>query len=304
MDPKELVEQYRFREINAKTKIFGIVGFPLKTTYSPVIFNTVFSHEKINAVYVPFPTRKLENFLNLAREIKLAGASVTIPYKEDVIPHLSGKSEAVKAIGACNTIVSDAAGWEGFNTDTAGFSESLLTFTGKRNFRGLKLTILGAGGAAKAAAAEIYRLKGNCLILNRNSVRARELAKPYQFKWGDLDAQGLDMMDKYSDIIIQTTPVGTHPNVDEDPFDLYHFKGRETVMDLIYNPERTAFLRRAESAGCAVLNGFDMLIRQAKYQFQYFFNREFPEQLISRLNSALQSGAAAKTEGPTGRSSI
>jgi 3-dehydroquinate dehydratase/shikimate dehydrogenase len=284
LDPKELVEMYRFREINAKTKIFGIVGFPLKTTFSPLIFNTVFSHEKIDAVYVPFSSRRLENFLNLAKEIGLAGASVTIPFKETVIPHLSSSSDAVKAVGACNTIRSNGPGWDGYNTDTDGFSESLLNFTGKRNFRGLKITLIGAGGAAKAAAAEIHRLRGKCLILNRNDVRARELALPYQFKWGGLDAQGLDMMDKYSDIIVQTTPVGTYPHVDDDPFTLYHFTGRETVMDMIYNPGRTAFLQRAETAGCAVLNGFDMLIRQAKHQFQYFFNRDFPEQLIPRLN--------------------
>jgi 3-dehydroquinate dehydratase/shikimate dehydrogenase len=295
LDPKDLVELYRFREINAKTKIYGIVGFPLKTTYSPHIFNAVFSHEKIDAVYVPFPAGHFEAFLNLAKKIKLAGASVTIPYKEEVIPHLSNASETVKAIGACNTIVFngpglDGPGMDGYNTDTFGFSESLLTFIGKKNLRGSKITILGAGGAARAAAAEIHRLRGSCLILNRNSVRARELALPYQFKWGGLDAQGLDIMDKYSDIIVQTTPVGTFPNVDEDPFDLYHFKGKETVMDLIYNPERTAFLQRAEAAGCAVLNGFDMLIRQAKHQFQYFFNREFPEQLIPRLKTIIQPG--------------
>ncbi|MDR1929247.1 MAG: shikimate dehydrogenase [Treponema sp.] len=290
MDPRELVELYRFREINARTKIVGIVGFPLKTTYSPLIFNTVFSHEKIDAVYVPFPASRLEHFLSLAEELKAAGVSVTIPYKEAVIPYLGSSSETVKAVGACNTIVFDGTAWNGYNTDTYGFSESLLTFIGRRHLRGLKITVLGAGGAARAAAAEIYRLKGNCLILNRSAPRARELALPYQFKWGGLDAQGLDIMEKYSDIIVQTTPVGTFPNVDDDPLESYHFKGREMVMDMIYNPEKTAFLRRAEAAGCAVLNGFDMLIRQAKHQFQFFFRRDFPDQLIPRLNQYYKRG--------------
>jgi 3-dehydroquinate dehydratase/shikimate dehydrogenase len=143
--------------------------------------------------------------------------------------------------------------------------------------------VLGAGGAARAVTSEISRLKGKCLILNRNAVRARELAHTYRFKWGGLDSQGLDMMDRFSDIIIQTTPVGTAPNILDDPFGLYHFTGKETVMDLIYKPERTAFLKRAEAAGCRALNGFDMLIRQAKYQYQFFFGKDFPVELIPRL---------------------
>jgi 3-dehydroquinate dehydratase/shikimate dehydrogenase len=283
IDPRDLVKQYRFREITAKTTIYGLLGYPLKTTYSPRIFNTVFSHEKLDAVYVPFPAHNLDFFFHLARELKIAGASVTIPYKEEILPHLHTASEAVRDVGACNTIKADTLGWNGTNTDTLGFSESLLRFTGRRNFRGLKITVLGAGGAARAVLAEIHRLKGKCLILNRNSVRSRELALIYSYKWGGLDSQALDTMESYSDIIIQTTPVGTFPNVDDDPFELYHFKGHETVMDLIYNPNLTAFLKRAKKAGCQVLNGFDMLVRQAKYQYQYFFDRDFPEQLISRL---------------------
>jgi 3-dehydroquinate dehydratase/shikimate dehydrogenase len=111
---------------------------------------------------------------------------------------------------------------------------------------------------------------------------------PYHFNWGELNGQGVDLMDRYSDIIIQTTPVGTAPGIEDDPFPLYHFTGKETVMDMIYKPERTAFLKRASEAGCRVLNGFDMLIRQAKYQYQYFFKQDFPEQLIPRLQGITQ----------------
>jgi 3-dehydroquinate dehydratase/shikimate dehydrogenase len=292
IDPETLVKRYRFRDLSPRTTIYGVVGFPLKTTFSPRIFNTVFSHEKIDAVYVPFPAQNLNDFLHLAGELHLAGAAVTIPYKEEIIPRLRGVSDSVRKTGACNTIRADhSLGWDGINTDTLGFSESLLRFTGKKNFRGLKITVIGAGGAAMAAVSEIYRLKGRGLILNRNSVRARELALKYRYKWGGLDSQALDTMERYSDIIIQTTPVGTYPNVEDDPFELYHFKGHETVMDLIYNPEETAFLRRAKAAGCRILNGLEMLIRQAKYQYQYFFERDFPDQLIPRLEEIIRRKA-------------
>jgi 3-dehydroquinate dehydratase/shikimate dehydrogenase len=288
LDPRELVEKYRFREITGRTKIYGLTGFPLKTSYSPRIFNTVFNHEKIDAVYVPFPAQSLESFLNLAEKIKIPGASITIPYKEEILSHLRDSSETVRDMGACNTIKAGSPGWHGINTDTLGFSESLLCYMGRKNFRSLKATILGAGGAARAVVSEIYRLKGKCLILNRNAVRARDLAMIYGYKWGTLDSQALDTMERYSDIIIQTTLVGTFPKVEDDPFEVYHFRGHETVMDLIYNPPLTAFLKRAQTAGCGVLNGMDMLIRQAKYQYQYFFDRDFPDQLITRLTKMLK----------------
>ncbi|MDR0586950.1 MAG: type I 3-dehydroquinate dehydratase [Treponema sp.] len=285
LDPKELTELYRFRKIGEKTPVFALTGFPLKITYSPHIFNTAFSHEKIDAVYLPFPADNLESFLRLADEIDLAGAAITIPYKEEIIPLLQDSSDGVRTARACNTLVRSASGngWIGHNTDTLGFSGSLLSFIGKKNLHGLGVTILGAGGAARAAASEIHRLRGRCLILNRNPARAKELAAPYRFNWGGLDGRGLDIMDRYSDIIIQTTPAGTFPNVEDEPFPLYHFTGRETVMDLIYNPHRTAFLKRAENAGCRVLNGFDMLVRQAMSQYQLFLGRDFPTELIPRL---------------------
>jgi 3-dehydroquinate dehydratase/shikimate dehydrogenase len=288
LSPGELVEQYRFRNIGAATKIYAVTGFPLKTTFSPRIFNTLFGHEKIDAVYVPFPADNLDFFLELTKELGIPGVSITIPYKEAIVSRLCRIPDSIRNTGACNTILAGGGGWEGTNTDTLGFSESLLNFTGKKHFRGLKITVLGAGGAARAAVSEIYRLKGQCLILNRNSVRARDLAMPYGCKWGGLSSQSLDIMERYSDIIVQTTPVGTFPGIDEDPFELYHFKGHETVMDLIYNPERTAFLRRAEAAGCRILNGLDMLIRQAKYQYQFFFGRDFPDELIPRLTGILK----------------
>ena len=289
ISPREIVERYRFREINAATDIYGIVGFPLSVSYSPRSFNTVFNREKIDAVYLPFPTQNLDYFLELAEYLNIKGVSVTIPYKEEIIARLGSVSDSVRITGACNAIGYGPGGWKGINTDILGFSESLLNFLGKKNLRGQKITVLGAGGAARAVVSEIFRLKGKCLILNRNAVRARELALNYGYIWGGLDSQVLDKMERYSDIIIQTTPVGTFPNTDDDPFELYHFNGHETVMDLIYSPPETAFLKRALAAGCRALNGIDMLLRQAKYQYEYFFERDFPEQLIPALTVLLQS---------------
>lgn len=283
LDVRELAELYRFHEIDAGTRLFGITGFPLKVTASPTFFNKVFDAENLNAVYVPFPSDSLEEFLKLAEELGLEGASVTIPYKEKLLPYLAARSDQVNAVGACNTIVRGSEGWMGYNTDAKGFSTSLLDFTGAKTLWGKRITIIGAGGAARAATAEVYRLKGKALILNRTAVKARNLAKPYRFAWGGLDEESLERMRRYSNIIIQTTPAGMTGNADTDPAPEYRFSGKERVMDMIYEPERTPFLRRAEEAGCLVLNGYDMLLRQARYQYRFFIGKEFPPQLMSRI---------------------
>jgi 3-dehydroquinate dehydratase/shikimate dehydrogenase len=284
LDPRELTELYHFRELTSQTSVFGVVGFPLKATASPGFFNTVFGLENTNAVYIPFPAESIHAFMRLAGEIGLQGVSVTVPYKEEILPYLSFKSNSVVAIGACNTIVNSSQGWMGYNTDAPGFSDSLLAFINKKNFRGRRITIIGAGGAARAVAAEVHRLKGRALILNRSSVRARDLALPYHFAWGGLDNQGLEQIEKYADIIIQTTSAGMEPYTDINPLELYKFSGSEVVMDIIYKPERTKFLKQAAEAGCRISNGYDMLLRQARYQYGYFLKREFPAPLINRVN--------------------
>jgi len=283
LDPKKLAELYRFREITEKTKIFAVSGYPLKVTDSPRLFNTVFGIEHTDAVYVPIPADSVYSLMRLAEEIGISGISITVPYKEEILPYLANKSNEVVSIGACNTIVAGPQGWKGYNTDAPGFSASLLTFIGRKDFRGKKITVIGAGGAARAIVAELYRLKGKVLILNRSPARARSLSMPYRFAWAGLDKQGAELMEKYSDIIIQTSPVGMDPHPDEDPIDFYKFSGKEIVMDIIYRPEKTLCLRRAEEAGCRILNGSDMLYRQARFQYSYFMNKEFPPSLISRV---------------------
>ena len=282
-DPRELSEIYRFHQITSKTRIFAVTGYPLNASGSPHFFNSVFSIEQTDAVYIPAPADFIPSFLRLAEEIGISGVSVTVPFKEEILPFLAHKSNEVISIGACNTIVAGPEGWTGYNTDAAGFSGSLLSFIGRKDLRGRRLTIVGAGGAARAAASEVHRLKGKALILNRTQARARALAESYRFAWAGLDSRGADLMDKYSDIIIQASSVGMTPNVDADPIEFYKFSGRETVMDLIYRPAKTRCLRRAEAAGCRILNGYDMLMRQARLQYVYFMNKEFPPSLVTRV---------------------
>jgi 3-dehydroquinate dehydratase/shikimate dehydrogenase len=169
-----------------------------------------------------------------------------------------------------------------------------LHFTGRTGLKRQRVTLIGAGGMAKAVAWELYRMGAKVLILNRSLHKARDLASPYKFAWGDLGSSGVEMMDHYRDIIIQATPAGMAGNGDEpaampadtypqDILEMYRFSGREKVMDLVYDPEMTPFLKRAVRAGCLVINGYDMLTRQARYQYTVFTGREFPEYLARRV---------------------
>jgi 3-dehydroquinate dehydratase/shikimate dehydrogenase len=284
LDPIELFEFYRFKSITSKTHVFGITGSPLTTTLSPMFFNPVFALENLDAVYAPFPAASIQSFLQLADEIGLQGASVTIPHKESLVPYLKQVSDKVRAIGSCNTIVREEDGWHGYNTDAQGFSDSLLAFMGKKNLSGKKITIIGAGGVARAIAEEANRLKAKVLILNRTPLRARDLAECYKFRWAGLDVSGISLIDRFNDIIIQTTSVGMLPDVDKDPIEMYKFSGKEVVMDVIYKPEMTKMLKRAEGAGCRVLNGYDMFLRQAQLQYEVFTGKEFPSQLMSKMD--------------------
>jgi 3-dehydroquinate dehydratase/shikimate dehydrogenase len=284
LDVQELSEMYRFRNISKKTKIYGVVGFPLKASISPWFFNTVFGLEEADSVYVPFPTDSIVDLLNIAEELEVQGLSVTVPYKEAVLSNFTKYSNVVHSIGACNTISLSRDGWFGDNTDTSGFSDSLLEFINRKNLKRQKITIIGAGGAARAVAAEVYRLGGKALVLNRSVYKARNIAALYNFRWGGLDNQGIEIMKKYSDIIIQTSSAGMEGIDVLDPLEIYSFSGNEAVMDLIYQPKVTPFMKRAAAAGCRTINGFDMVIRQACLQYTCFTGREFPRQLLSRMN--------------------
>jgi 3-dehydroquinate dehydratase/shikimate dehydrogenase len=158
-------------------------------------------------------------------------------------------------------------------------------FLNRKNFKRLKITIIGAGGVARAVAAEVSRLGGKALIINRTDHKAKNIALKYNFRWGGLDAQGFELMAKYNDIIIQTSSAGMEGYEDTDPLEAYTFTGKETVMDLIYTPAQTLFLKRAAAAGCKTINGYDMVIRQACIQYASYIGKEIPRQLLSLINT-------------------
>ena len=283
VDPKELTKLYRFHDINKDTKIFAAAGNSIISTASVRFFNTVFGIEKTNAIFIHIPVDSLNSLLRLADETGISGISLDAPFKEEILHYLPQKSKEVLAIGACNVITATPQGWTGYNTDAPAFSDSLLGFLGKKDLRRRKLTIAGSGNIARAVAAEVYRLKGKALVLSRAAAQARLLAEPYRFNWADSESRGMDFVRKYAGIIIQAGSLGMESEDDHDPLEYYKFSGDEVIMGLTGESYSNRCLKRAEEAGCRILNGHEMLHRQVRYKYNYFMNKEFPPSLVSRV---------------------
>ena len=273
-DPITLGKTYRFHSIDEKTKIFGITGYPLKITSSPELQNGMFEKEKLNAVYIPFKSETIDDALDFAKALDLKGFSVTIPHKETVIPLLRKIDKKAEAIGACNTVVRDGDDWKGYNTDAIGFEKALLEFTGTKDLKGKKVAIIGAGGASRAIAYIIKELGAKACVFNRTLAKARLVAEKYGFEYATLGPESLERLNKYSDVIVQTTSKGmgsTEPsNPENDPIWFYDFNGKEYVYDIVYSPEVTPVMARADASGCKVCNGAGMLLYQGIAQFELY----------------------------------
>jgi len=267
IDPITLNTLYRFRALNADTKIYGLIAGDASKSLSPSIHNEGFERKGMNAVYIPISAVNIEEAIEFAECAGISGLSVTHPFKFDIIPFLEALGPASKACGAVNTVLCNGKR-QGFNTDIDGFSQALLEFLQTKNLRFKHVAIIGTGGAAHAAANAVYQLHGSACIFGRTAEKAQNLAKKYNFRWAVLDLASEHILKKYSDVIIQATSVGMQEN--EDPLAFYSFSGDENVFDVIYAPEKTALLKRAEHAGCAVSNGYTMLRYQAYKQFELF----------------------------------
>lgn len=276
LDPITLNEVYNFKNIDERTTIYGITGYPLVATASPELHNSGYKAKNMNSVYIPVRAKKIEEALEFAEEVGIQGLSVTVPHKEDVIPHLITVSEEVGDIGASNTIIKHGEEWIGYNTDAEGFHNSLLEFLGTKNLKRWKVAIIGAGGAARAIAYVVKKLKGKACIFNRTLSKAKSLAQEYGFDYAPLSSESLSKLELYSSLIIQSTSIGLGVGEKEistpenDPLSFYNFKGYEYVYDVIYHPQVTPILNRAQMSGCKTINGFNMLKYQGYKQFELF----------------------------------
>lgn len=270
IDPVTLHTRYNIRALNAETTVYGLIGESVQASKSPALHNDGFYRKRINAVYVPISAASINEAMEFAEETNMQGLSITAPFKTAAVAYADELSAEAQSIGAINTLVKKDRYWVGYNTDASGFEQALTEFTQLKSLSGKNIGIIGAGGAARAVAYVIHRLGGNACIFNRSRKPAQELANHYGFRWAFINADSASSLKVFSDIIIQATSAGALPNIDIDPFPAYAFTGEELVFDLIYRPQKTVFLARAESAGCKIENGDRMLKYQGYIQFNLF----------------------------------
>lgn len=279
IDPITLDNVYHFRSVSDTTKIFGITGYPLKVTSSPQLHNQGYKNHGMDAVYIPFASEHIRESIAFAQQVDMQGFSVTVPHKEDVLGELQDADPRVNEIGACNTVVRTPEGWKGYNTDCLGFMQAIREFTGTKALHHKRVAIIGAGGASRAVAYGIHELGGKACIFNRTLSKAREIAEKFGFEYASLGPESNAKLEKYSDIIIQTTSKGMGsaepPSEINDPIYFYDFKGHEMLYDIVYAPPVTPVMSRAQAAGCKVSNGLSMLRYQGYAQFKLFTGEDY-----------------------------
>lgn len=284
--------------VGGKTTLTGLIGNPVEHTVSPVLHNSLFSIMGIDGVYVPIkvPRGKLEEAVCGLVACGFAGFNVTIPYKEQILQYLDEISEEAVLLGAANTIRISDGRLYGDNTDGEGFLRAFREQTGS-GFEGKLVSILGAGGTARALAAKTAAAEAEKIsIINRTPERAKELSdnvnrilseKGYGKKTVPLalDSQEAVRALEDSDIIINTTSAGMYPNTADSPLkDDFSFRGGQIVYDVIYNPFRTKLLAQAERCGCKTANGTGMLFYQGVRAFEIWTGSKIPGAILQDLS--------------------
>jgi len=272
LSAKNLKLLYRADQVNSRTNIYGIIGNPVLHTASPKIHNPGFDAIHYNAIYVPFLVDKVRAFFKLAELIKIHGFSVTVPHKRDVLPYLGKITREVKQIGACNTVTRIQGMWKGTNTDYYGFLAPIETAINNGKIK--NALIIGAGGAARAVAWALRNHHVKVTIANRTFSKAQLLASETMSNCIEIDK--INTLSETVDLVVQTTVVGMSPNIDEDILENYKFIKSCYVYDLVYKPEVTKLLKRAQECGCKTINGSQMLIEQGKLQFESFTGYHYP----------------------------
>jgi len=250
--------------IDARTKLYGIIGNPVRNSLSPIIHNGAFKRMRMNAVYVAFEVENLAEAMIAIRRLGIRGVSVTIPFKTQVIPYLDQVDSIAGEIKAINTISNEGGKLIGYNTDWRGAIEALEK---KGDLRNKRVILLGAGGAARAIAWGLKEKNCRVFIINRSSDKARNLA--IEFNYSPISC--MNALDAH--VIINATSVGMYPNNTESPLPKEVLKPGMTVMDIVYHPLKTKLLREAEERGCQTIDGLEMLARQGAAQLQIWTGR-------------------------------
>ena len=284
---QELRGTYRIEQVDAATRVYAVAGDPISHSLSPAIMNAALRRETVNGVYVALHAKTLKDLLLCMRDIPIRGLSVTMPYKESIVPHLDNTDSHTTKIGACNTVVRAQDGkLYGFNTDTAGIVRPLQQ---RIELENAKILVLGAGGAARAAVYGLKERGAEVYILNRSLAAAQKLARSARARL----VKRPDLKKLSFDVIINATPVGMGNNR-ESPLTENEIKTRY-LFDMIYDPPETRLMKMAKAAGAEVIPGLEMFVHQAARQFEIWTGKPAPVDEMQMVASrVLQERVAAR----------
>ncbi|HUY80449.1 MAG TPA: shikimate dehydrogenase [Acidobacteriaceae bacterium] len=287
---RTLYETYRIDQLDAATKVYGVAGNPIKHSLSPLMMNTAFRRETVNAVFLALQANKLTDLLTLVREVPISGLAVTMPLKGEILKHLERTDPLSAKVGACNTVVRSAEGkLYGFNTDVAAVVRPLER---RISLKDAKVLVLGAGGAARAAVFGLKEKGAEVFVMNRTPESARKLvrqAKVKSFKRQQLAKTNFD-------VILNATPVGMHGVKPQSILEAKEINAR-LVFDLVYNPLETPLIRMARDKGIAVITGVEMFVHQGARQFEIWTGKPAPEEEMLRVvvHALRQQAEAARS---------
>ena len=279
----QMLQEFTFRRLGTDTVLYGILGRPLGHSLSPAMHNAAFASLGVDAAYVPLPAAGVDDFFASADALGIAGASVTAPFKVAAVAHMTTMDPVAAEIGALNTVVRGAGGWHGANTDAAGFLASLAGLP----LAGWRAAVLGTGGAARAAALSLRDAGCAVTCYGRDEAKAQALASALRVAGAVRPVPAGSW-----DLLVNTTPAGTHPNAGESSFPEAVYDGR-LVYDMVYNPAATRLLREAGARGCRTLGGLGMLVEQARLQ-SAMWTRMMPDRAV--MHGAAESKLASFTD--------
>jgi shikimate dehydrogenase len=276
-------------KISGKTKVCGIIGEPIEHTLSPTMHNAAFEKLNLDFVYVPFKVKMgmLREAIRGMRNLGIVGLNVTMPYKSTVMQYLDEVDLTARHVDAVNTILNEGGSLIGYNTDGVGALNAL-----KENgvaLNGKNLLLLGAGGAGKAIAFHTAQKAAKLVILNRTPQKAKKLTEALRKEFKNkeiickkLSAEAVKEELKNANILINATSIGMHPNIDQSPVPSRLMKPDLCVMDIVYNPPETKFLKDAKAAGAKVVSGIEMLVYQGAASFEIWTKHKAPVEVMKQ----------------------
>jgi 3-dehydroquinate dehydratase / shikimate dehydrogenase len=313
-----MIDEFRFRSVQATTQVFGVVSATATHSLSPVMHNAAFTAAGLDAVYVPLQTADFADFLEFASALPVAGASVTIPFKRDALRAAARVDDVTREVGAANTLRLGSAeagprdgsapnmepgivpsrdgGWEATNTDVQGFLEPLEREVG--SLAGLRAAVVGAGGAARAVIVALLARGARVTVHARRREQAEDVTVSLGATLGPWPVPAGSW-----DVLINCTPLGGPMLRDESPLPAGPFTGR-LVYDLTYGPGESALVREARQAGCATLDGLPMLIAQAERQFEWWTGLKPAPGVMRAAAERRLASVVAGTERPAQRTAV